>query len=78
MIVAASDGKASCSRYCLGAVGDGAPGVAAGGLVVAGAMDFGVRWRGQNTAPTTITTTITATIDNQKRLSWIKFIYSLP
>jgi hypothetical protein len=60
-------------RYCFGAVGDGDAGVAVGELVVAGAWDSTVSLRGQNTAATTIITTITA-IAYKKRLSPKKFI----
>jgi hypothetical protein len=66
--------KASSWRYCFGAVVGGDAGVAGGELVVGGAIDSVVRLRGQNTAATTITTTITATSTYQKRLSPKKFI----
>jgi|1185.fasta_scaffold268617_2 hypothetical protein len=61
-------------RYCFGTVVDGDAGVAVGELVVAGAWDSVVWLRGQNTAATTIITTITATIAYKKRLSPKKFI----
>jgi hypothetical protein len=70
----ANGAEASIRRYCFGGVVAGAAGVAVGGLVVAGAIDSVVWLRGQNTAATTITTTITATIAYQKRLSPKKFI----
>ena len=60
-------------RYFFGAVVDGVVGVVAGALVVAGAGGAIVALRFQSTA-TTITTTITAAIAYQKRLSPKKFI----
>jgi hypothetical protein len=65
----------SIRRYCFGGVVvvDGADGVVAGGFVAAG-IEGSLGWlRGQYTAAT-ITTTITATIAYQKRLSPKKFI----
>jgi hypothetical protein len=61
-------------RYCFGAVVGGDAGVAVGELVVAGAWDSVVSLRDQDTAATTITTTITATIAYKNRLSPKKFI----
>src|SRR5579864_7696164 len=73
----AQAGEASSRRYGFGAVVDGAVGVVAGELVVAGAGGAMFWLRVQNTA-TKITTTISAAIAYQKRLSPKKFIANLP
>jgi hypothetical protein len=63
--------------YCFGSVVDGASGLVAGELVVAGAGGAMVWLRGQDTTTKTTTTTISATIAYQKMLV-SEIHYNLP